>query len=162
MRTPERIESLSILRKNWAVAELKVSYRSKSRTNVVIGCSSDAYRVFLSMWDFTLIELQEQFSVLFLNRANEVIGYRQLSTGTNVGTVIDTQLIISLALAIRATSIIVAHNHPSGNTQPSEADNKITLKIKQACNYFDISLLDHLIVTKSKFLSYADEGYICV
>lgn len=90
-----------------------------------------------------------------------MLGVYPLSTGGITGTMVDIRLILSVALKEAATGIILAHNHPSGNLQPSSADRDLTAKIKDACKYFDISLLDHLIIAPDrKYYSFADEGGI--
>jgi len=102
----------------------------------------------------------EEFHVMFLNRANIVIDSIKLSTGGTTGTVMDTKLIIRRALDYLAQGIIIAHNHPSGNTQPSRADGDITKKIKEASALMDISLLDHIIIAGNDYYSFADNGLI--
>ncbi|MNL46129.1 hypothetical protein D3C87_1688150 [compost metagenome] len=100
----------------------------------------------------------EEFWVLFLNNSNKVISKSQLSKGGIVGTIVDVRLVFKLALENGATSLILCHNHPSGNLQPSEADRKITKKIKQAGDSLDVKVLDHLIITETKYYSFVDEG----
>jgi len=97
---------------------------------------------------------------MLLNRCNRVLGYYEVSKGGISGTVVDVRLILQAALKANASSIILAHNHPSGNLETSTADNQITQKIKKACTFLDISLLDHLILTNFSYLSMADEGII--
>jgi DNA repair protein RadC len=102
----------------------------------------------------------EEFWLLMLNRANRVLGRYKVSQGGLAGTVIDTRIILKKALDNLATSIIVCHNHPSGNNQPSEADVKITEKLKKAAEMLEIKLLDHLIIADKSYFSFADEGLI--
>ena len=105
---------------------------------------------------------QEFFYCLHLNRRNAVIGYDVISMGGMTGTVADPRLIIkSLALG-NCTSAILMHNHPSGNVKPSRADEELTKKIKHACEYFDIKVLDHIILGEdsTEYFSFADEGLI--
>jgi DNA repair protein RadC len=105
------------------------------------------------------IALQEKFVVMYLNRSNKVLGVYPLSTGGITRTMVDTRLILSVALKVATTGIILAHNHPSGNLQPSSADRDLTGTIKDACKYFDISVFDHHIITlDSKYYSIGDEG----
>lgn len=160
MRTEMDKENLSVLRKSWAVAELKVSYKPKTKTGVTITCSEDAYQVFRHMWDDSLINIQEQFAVLYLNFANEVIGFRVISTGSVSANTVDTHLVLSCALISRASHFIVAHNHPSGRLHPSEADNKVTFALKEAAQACSLTLHDHLIISDKTFFSYADNGLI--
>ena len=100
----------------------------------------------------------EEFWVLFLNNSNKVISKIQLSKGGISGTIVDARLIFRLALENRATGLILCHNHPSGNLQPSEADKEITRRIKAAGEILDVKILDHLIITETKYYSFVDEG----
>ena len=102
----------------------------------------------------------EEFWVLFLNRQNKVIDKKKLSQGGITGTVIDVRLVLKLALEKHSTSLILCHNHPSGNLEPSEADRKITRQLKDAAGLMEIPVIDHLIVTQSDYFSFADEGLL--
>jgi len=102
----------------------------------------------------------EEFWLLMLNRANRVLGRYKVSQGGLSGTVIDTRIILKKALDNLASSIIVCHNHPSGNNQPSDADVKITEKLKKAAEMLEIKLLDHVIIADKSYFSFADEGLI--
>ena len=123
-----------------------------------INSSEDVFNYFLKVWENE--NLYESFYVLFLNRANIIIGYRRFSFGGISGTVIDRRLIFAAALKCCATSIIVAHNHPSGNLNPSDADKAITKKLFEAGKIMDIQLYDHLIITKDSYFSFADNSLI--
>lgn len=100
----------------------------------------------------------EEFWVLFLNNSNKVISKSQLSKGGISGTIVDVRMVFRLALENGATALILCHNHPSGNLQPSDADRKITKKIKQAGDSLDVKVLDHLIITETNYYSFVDEG----
>ncbi len=102
----------------------------------------------------------EEFYVMYLNRANRVIKLEQLSKGGLSATVVDVKLIMRQALLLKASTLILAHNHPSGNLRPSEEDLKLTAQIKKACKYFDLKLLDHLIFGGKDVLSFADDGLL--
>lgn len=102
----------------------------------------------------------EEFWVLFLNRQNKIIDKQKLSQGGMTGTVIDVRMVIKMALEKHATSLIFAHNHPSGNLEASDADRKITKQLKDAALIMDIPLIDHLIITHEGYLSFADEGLL--
>ena len=102
----------------------------------------------------------EEFWVLFLNRQNKILDKQKLSQGGMTGTVIDVRLVLKLALEKHATSLIFAHNHPSGNLEPSDADRKITRQLKDAATLMEIPVIDHLIVTQSGYFSFADEGML--
>ena len=102
----------------------------------------------------------EEFWVLFLNNSNKVISKTQLSKGGISGTIVDTRLVFRLALENRATGLILCHNHPSGNLIPSDADKDITRRIKTAGAILDVKILDHLIITETKYYSFVDEGIL--
>jgi len=102
----------------------------------------------------------EVFGVVFLNRANKVKHYEVISIGGITGTVADPRVIFKKALAADAVGIILFHNHPSGNLQPSKADEELTKKIVQAATLFDIRILDHIIVSEYGYFSFADEGLL--
>jgi len=102
----------------------------------------------------------EEFWLLMLNRANRILGRFKVSQGGLSGTVIDTRIILKKALDNLSSSIIVCHNHPSGNNQPSDADVKITEKLKKAAGMLEIKLLDHVIIADKSYFSFADEGLI--
>ncbi len=140
------------------VAEIKVSYSTTSTPKIKITTVNKAFEVLLSLWDLDTIELQEEFKVLLLNRANEVLGIYPLSKGGITGTVVDSRLIFAVALKCNATGILLCHNHPSGNLKPSDADITLTRSIKKCADFLDITLIDHLIITKNGFYSFSNEG----
>ncbi|NHJ33676.1 MAG: DNA repair protein [Asgard group archaeon] len=148
---------------NLKVAEVELRYRTKvnPKDRAQVKSSQDAYEIFMESWNNNTIEYFEEFKVLLLNRNNKVLGITTLTKGSSVGTIVDIKLLLQYALKTNASSIIVAHNHPSGNIEPSDADKKITYRIKHACNLMEISLLDHLIIlTITKYFSFSDEGLI--
>jgi len=102
----------------------------------------------------------EVFAVVFLNRANKINHFEIVSEGGIAGTVADPRVILKKALEEDAVSMILCHNHPSGNTRPSRADEAITQKIKQAASLFDIIIADHVIVSNEGYFSFADEGML--
>lgn len=102
----------------------------------------------------------EVFAVLFLNRANKINDFKIISEGGITGTVADPRIILKKALEEDAVSLILCHNHPSGSLKPSRADEELTQKIKEAARYFDIKVLDHLIVSDDGYFSFADEGIL--
>jgi len=140
------------------MSALELGRRRKSAEiieSAKIRSSNDVYTVFNPLLaDLT----HEEFWLLYLNRSNKILSRHKLSQGGISGTITDVRLIIKKAIELLASSIIICHNHPSGNPDPSEADNRITNKIKEAAGYFDISLLDHIIVTDNGYYSYADNG----
>jgi DNA repair protein RadC len=102
----------------------------------------------------------EVFAVLFLNRANKINHFEIISEGGMTGTVADPRIILKTALEQNAVSLILCHNHPSGSLKPSRADEELTHKIKEASKYFDIKILDHVIVSEDGYFSFADEGLL--
>lgn len=102
----------------------------------------------------------EVFAVLFLNRANKINHFQIISEGGIIGTVADPRVILKKALEENAVNLILCHNHPSGSLKPSRADEELTRKIKEAATYFDIKVLDHLIVSDDGYYSFADEGIL--
>ena len=136
--------------------ELGRRYREKNvEKKPRIQSSLDAYQ-YLST---ELSDLDhEQFWVLLLNRANDVITKIQISVGGVSGTIADPKIIFNKALQYKANSIILAHNHPSGNTNPSQADLKLTKQVTKAGEFLEIDVLDHLIIGRREYLSFADEN----
>lgn len=102
----------------------------------------------------------EVFAVIFLNRANRIIHFEIISRGGITGTVADPRIILKKALEQEAVSIILCHNHPSGNLKPSRADELLTQKIKEAALLLDMRVLDHIIVSEMGYYSFADEGVL--
>lgn len=122
-----------------------------------ISNSQDVFHIFHSI----LCDLPyEEFWILLLNQSNKIINKIKISQGGISGTITDIRLIMEAALVNKATSLIICHNHPSGNKKPSESDITITEKIKNASNFLDIRLLDHIIIAENDYFSFADEGKI--
>lgn len=144
------------------VAEIYLTYKSKVKPSLrpKVNASRDAYEILLKNWDGAKIELCEQFKVMLLNRANKAIGIFEVSSGSATGTVADPRLIFASALKANACGLIIAHNHPSGNLKPSQADIELTRKLREGGRLLEISLLDHLIVTTEGYYSFADEGLL--
>jgi DNA repair protein RadC len=142
------------------LSEIHVSYKPGLKSSKPINSSQDAFDILVELFPEETICLQEQFVVLYLNRANKVIGSYKLSKGGLTGTVADVRLILSVALKTLASGLILAHNHPSGNLKPSEADKQITSKIKQAAKLLDIELLDHIIISNEGYFSFIDDGIL--
>lgn len=144
------------------VAEVELVYKTrvKASERPLIKSSADTYKLLRDIWDENKIEMQEEFKVLFLNRGNRVIGVYDASTGGICGTVADPRLILAAALKSLSVSLILAHNHPSGNLKPSRADEELTSKINEAAKFHDIKVLDHIILTSEQYYSFADEGLL--
>ncbi len=100
----------------------------------------------------------EQFYTVLLDRSNKVIGSENISKGGVSGTVVDPKIVFKQAVDNLASSVIVCHNHPSGNKRPSEEDKRLTRRLQEGASYLDLRVLDHLIITDDGYLSFADEG----
>jgi DNA repair protein RadC len=143
---------------NSTLAEIEISYKPKFKASELpkVVTSADAYACLKDV--FPSLDYREYFYILCLNRNNKVLGYCQISSGGLSGTVADVRIIMQAALKSNACSIILSHNHPSGNLIPSEADKDLTKKIREAGKFLDIPALDHLIITSETYFSFADEG----
>ena len=127
------------------------------KENPRITCSSDAYQIIYP----DLVDLpHEEFHAICLSRSNHVVGKKQLSIGGIHGTVADGKILFKEALYLNATGIIIAHNHPSGSTQPSQADLDLTKRFKAFGEFIEISILDHLIIGNKGYYSFADESQL--
>ena len=145
------------------VSEVTLSYRTKIKASdrLQVKCSKDAYDIFMGNWNQDSIGHIEEFKLLLMTRSNSVLGILSVSRGGISGTVTDVRLIYQAAIKACASGIIVCHNHPSGNLNPSESDTKITRKIKEAGNIMDVQLLDHLIISPdNNYYSFADNGLL--
>jgi len=120
--------------------------------------SAETTANFIRGFYFDDINIFESCFLLLLDNSMTTIGYAKLSQGGICGTVVDVRILAKYAIESLCTGVVLAHNHPSGNLKPSEADNIITNKVKQALKLFDIVLIDHLIITSTSYYSYANEG----
>ncbi|MCW4470357.1 JAB domain-containing protein [Flavobacterium sp. MFBS3-15] len=142
------------------VSEIQVSYSTTLSEKIKVTSSREALDVLLSSWNQNTIELQEEFKILMLNRANEVLGIYPLSKGGVSGTVVDIKLLFAVALKCNASGLILCHNHPSGNTQPSSQDKDITCKILKVAALMELSIIDHMIITRHGHYSFAENGLL--
>ena len=140
------------------LSEIQITYCNKVKASdrPKIQSSRDAYENLMNIW--TDIDHVEKFYVLLMNRSNRVLGYKLISIGGISGTVSDPKVIFQTALKANAACIILSHNHPSGNTEPSQADVALTTKLVEVGKYLDLEVLDHLIVTSENYYSFADDG----
>ncbi len=145
------------------IGEVKLSYQ-KAKNNIVlpkISSSADAANLLFKNWDSETIEYFEAFKILLLDRNNRVLGLYKISEGGLSACVVDVKKIFQAALVTSSSSIILAHNHPSGNPKPSEADKNITQKIKQVGLAMDLPVLDHLIILpQGNYTSFSDEDIL--
>lgn len=138
-----------------AALELGIRRSMVVKKKIIIKQSSDVAAYLQAQIGY---KQKEVFVVVYLNRANKIIQYEVISEGGMTGTVADPRIILKKALDHRAVSIILCHNHPSGNLLPSKADEQLTTKIKAAAGYLDIQVMDHIIVSDEGYYSFADEG----
>jgi len=142
------------------LAEIEISYKAKVKPSErkQIKSSRDIYEVANEIFNADRIEYTEEFLAVYLNKANKVLGWVKVGAGGFSGTVADSRVVFGVALKCAASSIIVMHNHPSGNLKPSQADIDMTRKMKEGGSLLDVALLDHLIVSSEGYYSFADEG----
>lgn len=142
------------------VSEIQISYTYPSDHNDSPKAisSRDIYKLVLDNWNQDLLELQEEFKIVLLNRANRVLGICSISKGGMAGTIVDSKLIFAVALKAAAHNIVLIHNHPSRNLTPSPQDVAITNKLVSAGKLLDLNVLDHLIISAEGYYSFADEG----
>jgi len=143
------------------VNEIQISYKEKASTlkSPTIKSSADTAELLFEYWNKNTIGLQESFKILLLNNSNKVKGIYELSTGGITGTLVDLRILFAIILKSLTTCLIICHNHPSGQLKPSEADKSLTKKIKKAAQFFDIIVLDHLIIAPNgNYYSFADNG----
>ena len=142
------------------VAEIKLSYHPnlKAFQRPKISKSVEVYKILLENWDLGLIEFQEQFKIILLNRSNHVIGISEVSKGGIEGTVVDPRIVFGIALKAGASAIVLAHNHPSGNLTASVSDMQLTDKLRAGGKLLGIDVYDHLIISLDGYFSLADQA----
>jgi len=147
-------------KQNNSVSEIEISYKPVYIESIIknIRTSADVFAIARDFFDPHLLTIQEQCVVLFMNRSNRVFGGYKLSTGGINGTVVDTRIILGIALKSLSTGIIIAHSHPSGNLQPSKIDIDLTHNLREAAKLMDIKLIDHLIISTEGYYSFADNA----
>jgi len=144
------------------VAEVQISYNPNFKVSErpQISSSKDAYKILMQQWNPGKIRLLEEFKILLLNRRNRVLGIVNISNGGISGTIADPKLIFAAALKACASGIILAHNHPSGEVDPSTEDITLTRRLKDAGKLLDVQILDHLIICNYQYYSFGDEGIL--
>jgi DNA repair protein RadC len=138
------------------VREIAVTFNQDAYFFGQITSSFDVYQ-FIKDRILSGIEVQEHFIALYVNQANKIIGYYHHSTGAINATLVDVEIVAAVALKTLAKSVVISHNHPSGNLNPSEADRSLTRRIKEALKLFDITLIDHLVITQNGYYSFAEK-----
>ena len=147
---------------NQLIPEFEISLKFKGKKSELkkITRPEDAAEICRMCFDEGKLDWVEEFIVIGLNRANKVQGFYKVSSGGVTGTIADPRVIFQYALLSNATQIIISHNHPSGNLNPSDADIELTKKIKAAGELLDIKLLDHIIITDESYASLNELGII--
>ena len=145
------------------VNEIKISYKQRIKSDkwCQLKSSSDTAKFIFDNWDKNTIGIHESFKILLLNNANKVKGIYQVSSGGITGTLVDIRILFAVVLKSLATGVLLVHNHPSGTLKVSQADIQLTRKIKNAANFFDVKVIDHLIITPSgSYYSFADNAIL--
>ena len=145
---------------DYTIGEVELSYKPKFKSVHKATYSEDVYRYLLSTYREGTICYKEYFKVLFLNQANQILGYTLISEGGITETCADVRVILQAALLTNSVAIILAHNYPSGNLKPSKQDMEITKQVKDAAQLMRIKVLDHLIISDAGYYSFADEGLL--
>ena len=139
------------------ISEYSLKYTKSKIQKTKVTTSESASNVIRQFY-FDDINIYESFFILLLNKANNTTGFAKISQGGTAGTCVDIKIIAKYAVESLSSAVIICHNHPSGNKQPSDADLNITRKIKDALSLLDIKLNDHIIITENDFYSFADNG----
>ena len=141
------------------IGELSVTFRRTELPSITVNSSSSAVETLHKAFD-ECMDNHEEFKVLHLNNANGVVNIHTVASGTESGVLVSIKSIMRNALLSSCSSILISHNHPSGRLVPSQADKHLTEKLKKACEVMDLKLLDHIIVTRESYYSFADEGIL--
>lgn len=143
--------------------EITLNYRSSSAERIQLKSSIEVYKhikKIRSIFNDDTMDLHETCIVIYFNRKLESIGWIIISQGGLSGTVVDPKLVFSTALKCAASGLIMAHNHPSGNNSPSNEDITICKQIKNAAEFFNLQLVDNLIITRNEYYSFGDNGIL--
>lgn len=153
------IKELSIF-DMFKVAEVELIYRlpPNIRERPIVSTTAIAHEVLRNHWDLNKIDLQEEFKILLLNKRNACLGLVEIATGGVSHCQVDSKLIFASALKANASSIILAHNHPSGNLKESSSDIVLTTRLVNGAKLLDLKVLDHMILTSASYISFLDKG----
>lgn len=141
-------------------SEIRVSYLNDNPEKIIITDSQTVYNLIKKYWDLNKIELQEEVKIVLLDEVNIVIGIFDLSKRGLSESAVDVKLALSVALKELSSNIILVHNHPKGDLNPSKVDMRMTNILKNACDVVDIKLIDHLIISKKSYFSFKDRSYL--
>ena len=144
----------------YKIKTIKIQYKIKeNETNNIIKTSENAYNLLKEIYKDLDVD-QEHFCILVLNSRNEITGYKIVAMGGQTAAMVDPKIIFRNALLLGATGIILAHNHPSQVTNPSQDDIEMTLRFKKCGEFLEIDILDHLIISSNSFYSFADNNFM--
>ncbi len=141
-----------------SIPVIRLSYVNRTDGKTKVNCSGDLYRCLLPTYDDGEIDLREIFKVLLLNYRMNILGIFTVSVGFVDSTNVDVRLIVQAALLANASRVVLCHNHPSGNPDPSQHDRVTTHAVGEACKLVQIKMLDHIILSRKGYYSFADEG----
>ena len=141
------------------INEVEIIYKRKNSAKPKFNSSKQAYKILYPFFE-GIIDHKESFKILLCDNSNRILGVHHLSEGGLTSTVVDIRIIAQSIILSNAKSVILAHNHPSGNLKPSEQDKNVTNKIKSMCNLLEVNLLDHIILTSENHFSFLDEGIL--
>ena len=141
------------------INEVEIVYKRKNSAKPKFNDSNQVYKILCPFFE-NVIDHHESFKILLCDNNNRILGVYHLSEGGLTGTVVDIRIVAQSIILSNAKSIILAHNHPSGNILPSEQDKSVTNKIKNMCNLLEVRLLDHIVLTSEGYFSFADEGIL--
>jgi DNA repair protein RadC len=145
---------------SFMVSEVEIIYRNHVPYNerITVKQSHTAFKILRQSWDENKIELLEQFKILLLDRKSNCLGISEISTGGTSSCIVDPKIVFATALKAKASGLVLAHNHPSGNLVASDADLALTKKLTDGGKLLDIAIIDHLIITAHDFYSFSDNG----
>lgn len=145
---------------NWSCMEIQLKYDQIVASTINCRNTCNAYEVIKASINMDEVAMQEHFWAIYLSRNNDVIGFRTISIGTINTVIVDANLILATALLLGSKSLILVHNHPSGNLNPSQKDVDFTENMIKAAGLLDIKIEDHLIITQHNYLSMMGEGFV--
>lgn len=142
------------------IREIQLSYKRTGLDYGKVTSSQKAVEVFRNWFTDEMVDFYEEFYIMILDRANNVLGVKKISSGGLDACLVDVRIVFCTALLAKGSAIILAHNHPTGALKASQPDLKITERLKKGGQILDISILDHVIITSDSYMSFADEGLL--
>lgn len=159
LTTAERASQAGAQRYDFPTVKLSYVREQPIETEVIVTSSHEVYKVLVPLFEHCL-EHHEEFHAILLNRKNSVLGSFMLGSGGISSTVADPRLLLQAVILSNCSSVVLAHNHPSGTTKPSQADIQYTKKVKSILELLDVNLLDHVIMVHDGYYSFANEGIL--